>query len=310
VTRVGFIGLGKMGGPMAANLASAEHEVAGYDVIPEALAAAAANGLTVAGSAVEAVADAEVVVTMLTRGDVVRSVLLGSDGVLDHLRPGTIIVDSSSIDVATTRELHEQASSRSVGYLDAPVSGGVSGAQRGTLTFMVGGDAETLERVRPVLDVMGSKVVHAGPPGSGQGVKAVNQMLFGSTLVAVAEAFTLADRLGLDPSVLYDVVTSASGDCWAIRNFCPWPGVVPGSAADAGYESRFAARLMSKDLNLAASAAADVGQHLPVAAVVTALYEQLINLRQDDIDSSAVIQVLPRPSRLDPRSSAATAEGA
>jgi len=288
-----------MGGPMAANLAAAGHEVIGYDVLPEALAAATTVGVVGADSAVEAAADAEVVLTMLNRGDVVRSVLLGSDGVLAHLRSGTIVIDSSSIDVATTRELHKQSSSRSVGYLDAPVSGGVSG-----------GDAETLQRVRPVLDVMGAKVVHAGPPGSGQAVKALNQMLFGSTLVAVAEAFTLADRLGLDPTVLYDVVTSASGDCWAIRNFCPWPGVVPGSAADAGYEPRFAARLISKDLNLATSAAADVGQHLPVAAVTAALYEQLANLHQDDVDSSAVIEVLPGSSRPGPHLSTAAAEGA
>lgn len=310
MARVGFVGLGRMGGPMAANLAAAGHEVIGYDVLPEALAAATTVGVVGADSAVEAAADAEVVLTMLNRGDVVRSVLLGSDGVLAHLRSGTIVIDSSSIDVATTRELHKQSSSRSVGYLDAPVSGGVSGAQRGTLTFMVGGDAETLQRVRPVLDVMGAKVVHAGPPGSGQAVKALNQMLFGSTLVAVAEAFTLADRLGLDPTVLYDVVTSASGDCWAIRNFCPWPGVVPGSAADAGYEPRFAARLISKDLNLATSAAADVGQHLPVAAVTAALYEQLANLHQDDVDSSAVIEVLPGSSRPGPHLSTAAAEGA
>jgi 3-hydroxyisobutyrate dehydrogenase len=293
VTRVGFIGLGRMGGPMAANLAAAGHDVTGYDLAPEACEAASASGVTVASSPVEAVAGAEVVMTMLTRGDVVRSVLAGPDGVLAQLPPGTVVVDSSSIDIATTKDLHEEATSRGLGYIDAPVSGGVGGARAGTLTFMVGGEAETLDRARPLLDVMGAKVVHAGAPGSGQAVKTINQMLFGSTLVAVAEAFTLADRLSLDPKVLYDVVTSASGDCWAIRNFCPWPGVVPGSAADSGYEPRFAARLMSKDLNLAVGAASSTGQELPIASVTASLYDKLANLQDDEIDSSAVIRVVP-----------------
>lgn len=292
MTRIGFIGLGMMGGPMAANLAAAGHEVAGYDPAPEALATAAAAGVTTADSPRAAVSGAEVVLTMLTRGDVVRSVLLGPDGVLAAVPAGTLVIDSSSIDVATTRELHEQAAAAGLDYLDAPVSGGVGGARGGTLTFMVGGDVETVNRVRPLLDVMGAKVVHAGGPGAGQAVKTINQMLFGSTLVAVAEAFTLADRLDLDPAVLYDVVTSASGDCWAIRNFCPWPGVVAGSAADAGYEPRFSGRLMSKDLHLATDAATDAGQELPVASVVAALYAQLAELTVD-VDSSAVIRVLP-----------------
>lgn len=293
VARVGFIGLGRMGGPMAANLVAAGHDVRGYDLAPEATESAASDGVTVTASPAEAAAGADVVVTMLTRGDVVRSVLAGPDGVLARLKAGTLVVDSSSIDIATTKEMHAEASARGIHYIDAPVSGGVGGAQKGTLTFMVGGAAESLEQARPYLEVMGAKVVHAGAAGSGQAVKSINQMLFGSSLVAVAEAFTLADRLGLDPTILYEVVTSASGDCWAIRNFCPWPGVVTGSAADSGYEPRFAARLMSKDLGLAVDAAAGVGQELPVAELTASLYDKLATLQDDDIDSSAVIRVIP-----------------
>ncbi|MQA06656.1 MAG: 3-hydroxyisobutyrate dehydrogenase [Streptosporangiales bacterium] len=303
MTRVGFIGLGRMGGPMAANLAAAQHEVTGYDVVPEAREMAASNGVAIASSAREAVAGAEVVVTMLTRGDVVRAVLTGPNGVMSELPAGAVLVDSSSIDVATTKEMHQDAASRGIHYIDAPVSGGVAGAQQGTLTFMVGGEAETLERARPLLEVMGAKIVHAGAAGSGQAVKTINQMLFGSTLVAVAEAFTLAERLSLDPKVLYDVVTSASGDCWAIRNFCPWPGVVPGSAADADYEPRFAARLMSKDLNLAVDAASKAGQELSIASLTAALYEKLANQQEREIDSSAVVRVIPGSPLADPQPS-------
>lgn len=300
MTRVGFIGLGRMGGPMAANLAAAKHEVTGYDVATEAREVAASNGVVIASSAREAVAGAEVVVTMLTCGDVVRAVLTGPEGVMSNLPADAVLVDSSSIDVATTKEMHQDAASRWMHYIDAPVSGGVTGAQQGTLTFMVGGEAEALERARPLLEVMGAKIIHAGAAGSGQAVKTINQMLFGSTLVAVAEAFTLAERLSLDPKVLYDVVTSASGDCWAIRNFCPWPGVVPDSAADSDFEPRFAARLMSKDLNLAVDAASKAGQELPIASLTAALYEKLANRQEREIDSSAVIWVIRRSPLADP----------
>lgn len=292
MTRIGFVGLGNMGGPMSANLVAAGHHVTGFDLAADALAAAAAAGVTVAETAAAAAADAEVVITMLPRGEIVRSALSGPDGVLAALPAGALVIDCSSIDVATTRELHQATAAAGASYLDAPVSGGVSGARAATLTFMVGGNAETLERARPLFEVMGSKIVHAGAAGAGQAVKTLNQLLFGTTLAAVAEAFTLAAQLDLDPAILYNVVTSASGDCWAIRNFCPWPGVVPGSAADSGYEPRFSARLMSKDLHLAVDAAAAVGQELPVGSVAAALYAQLAD-RPDDVDSSAVIQALP-----------------
>lgn len=292
MTRIGFIGLGNMGGPMSTNLVAAGHQVKGFDVTAEAVAAAAEAGVSRADSPADAAADADVVVTMLPRGEIVRTALLGPDGALGALAPGALLIDCSSIDVSTTRELHELAAAAGIAYLDAPVSGGVGGARAGTLTFMVGGEADAVERGRAVFDAMGAKVVHAGAPGAGQAVKSLNQLVFGTTLAVVAEAFTLADKLDVDPSVLYDVVTSASGDCWAIRNFCPWPGVVAGSAADSGYEPRFSARLMSKDLGLALDAAASVGQEVSVGSVAAALYAQLA-ARPEDIDSSAVIQALP-----------------
>jgi 3-hydroxyisobutyrate dehydrogenase len=291
MSRVAFLGLGNMGTPMAANLAKAGHEVTGYDISAEAMRSAAARGVGLADSAAAAAAGADVVISMLTKGDVVKEVLLTS-GLLNSLARGTLVIDSSTIDVATTRELHEAAAGLGLGFLDAPVSGGVGGAQAGTLTFMVGGSAETFDRGSEVLSAMGRKLVHAGGPGSGQAIKICNQLLFATSLTAASQAFVLGKRLGLDPKVMFDVLSSASGDCWALHNFCPVPGLVEGSASDNGFRPKFSARLLNKDLQLGLAAAAEIGQELLMAPTVAELFAELA-AGQEDVDSSAVIRLLP-----------------
>jgi 3-hydroxyisobutyrate dehydrogenase len=291
MSRVAFLGLGNMGGPMAANLVRAGHRVTGYDIAADAVRSAASRGVEPAASPAAAVTGADAVLTMLTKGDVVRDVLLGS-GLLASLPRGTLVIDSSTIDVATARELHEAAAGLGLDFLDAPVSGGTGGAQAGTLTFMAGGSRAAFDRAAEILSVLGRKLVHAGGPGAGQAVKMCNQMVFAASVTVVAEAFTLGGRLGLDPAVLFDVMSSASADCWALRNFCPVPGLVAGSAADNGFKPRFSARLMSKDLQLGLAAAAQTGHELVVAPPVAALFAELA-AADEDVDTSAVIRLLP-----------------
>jgi 3-hydroxyisobutyrate dehydrogenase len=291
MSRVAFLGLGNMGGPMAANLVSAGHQVTGYDIAPDAVRSGAANGVEPAPSPAAAVAGADTVLTMLTKGDVVRDVLLTS-GLLASLPRGTLVIDSSTIDVATTRELHEAAAGLGLDFLDAPVSGGVGGAQAGTLTFMAGGSREAFHRAAEIFSVMGRKLVHAGGPGAGQAVKMCNQMVFAASVTVVSEAFRLGGRLGLDPAILFDVMSNASADCWALRNFCPVPGLVAGSAADNDFKPKFSARLMSKDLQLGLAAAAGIGHDLVVAPPVAALFAELA-AGPEDVDTSAVIRLLP-----------------
>lgn len=291
MSRVAFLGLGNMGGPMSANLVTAGHVVTGYDVSADAMRSAASRGVEVADSAAEAVTGADVVVSMLTKGDVVKDVLLTS-GLLASLARGTLVIDSSTIDMATTRELHVAAARSGLDFLDAPVSGGVGGAQAGTLTFMVGGSRDVFDRASGILSAMGRKLVHAGGPGAGQAIKMCNQMVFASSLTAVSETFVLGKLLGLDPKILFDVLSNASGDCWALHNFCPVPGLVAGSASDNDFKPKFSARLMNKDLQLGLAAAAEIGQDLIVAPGVAALFTTLA-AGPEDVDTSAVIRLLP-----------------
>jgi 3-hydroxyisobutyrate dehydrogenase len=274
MSRVAFLGLGNMGGPMSANLIKADHVVTGYDISADAMRSAAARGAEVADSPAEAVTGADVVVSMLTKGDVVKDVLLTS-GLLASLARGTLVIDSSTIDMATTRELHEAAAGFGLDFLDAPVSGGVGGAQAGTLTFMVGGSRDVFDRASEILSAMGRKLVHAGGPGAGQAIKMCNQMVFAASLTAISETFVLGKLLGLDPKILFDVLCNASGDCWALHNFCPVPGLVAGSASDNDFKPKFSARLMNKDLQLGLAAAAEIGQDLIVAPGVAALFTTL-----------------------------------
>ncbi|MEU4086495.1 3-hydroxyisobutyrate dehydrogenase [Streptomyces aureus] len=248
---VAFIGLGHMGGPMAANLVKAGYRVRGHDLATAALDIAAEAGVEPASS-VQAVEDADVVITMLPAG---RHVLGLYDEILDAARPGTLFVDCSTIDVADARSAHERATAAGMRTLDAPVSGGVVGAEAATLTFMTGGEAADFATARPLLEAMGRKVVHCGGAGAGQAAKICNNMILGVSMIAVSEAFVLGESLGLSHQALYEVASTASGQCWALSVNCPVPGPVPTSPANRDYRPGFAAALMAKDLGLAANAA-------------------------------------------------------
>ena len=265
---VAWIGLGNMGGPMAANLVGAGHSVTGFDLSEPAKEAAAAAGIVVAGSVAEAVRDADVVFTMLPAGSHVRAVLDGPDGVLASLAPGALIVDSSTIDIQQARELHELVSSRGFRFLDAPVSGGIFGAQAGTLTFMVGGVESDLASVRDRIDVMAGRVFHAGGPGAGQAAKIANNMMMAINLAGLCEGAVLADRLGLDPNVFFDIASASSGDSWTLRTWYPMPGVVDTAGVNRDFVGGFLTDLALKDVRLAVAAGAATGTDLAFAELV------------------------------------------
>ncbi|MFG2209502.1 3-hydroxyisobutyrate dehydrogenase [Streptomyces sp. NPDC048638] len=251
---IGFIGLGHMGGPMAANLVKAGHRVIGFDLVPDLVATAAGAGVEVAASSKEAATAADVVITMLPAGRHVLA-LYRDGGLLSAARPGTLFIDCSTIDVADARSAHEAGVAAGMRALDAPVSGGVVGAEAATLTFMVGGGQAEFEEAEPLLAAMGRKAVHCGGRGAGQAAKICNNMILGISMIAVSEAFVLGESLGLSHQALFDVASTASGQCWALTVNCPVPGPVPASPANRDYLPGFAAPLMAKDLGLAANAA-------------------------------------------------------
>jgi 3-hydroxyisobutyrate dehydrogenase len=289
---IGFIGLGNMGGPMARNLVRAGHRVTGFDVVPAALAAAAENGLEVAESAAAAARGRPMVITMLPAGQHVREVYCGAGQVLSAADPGTLLIDSSTIDVASAREVHAAAAAAGDEMLDAPVSGGVAGAEAASLTFMCGGSPTAFERAKPILEVMGRNVIHAGGPGNGQAAKVCNNMILGISMVAVAEAFTLGEKLGLDPQTLFQISSKASGSCWAMMNHHPVPGIVEASAANRDYQPGFAAAMMHKDLKLSQEAAAQVGAATPLGAAATSLYTLFVNAGRGGLDYSGIIKLV------------------
>ena len=291
MAQIGFIGLGHMGGPMAANLVRAGHRVVGFDLAAQAREDAAAQGISVAEKLRDVVADSDVLLTMLPAGRHVREVLLGPDGVVQHSRRGSLVIDSSTIDITSTRAISAAVQAQGRRFVDAPVSGGIGKARAGTLTFMVGGDENGFAAAQPILEPMGDNIVHVGPAGAGTAAKICNNMLFGANLVATAEVFVLAEHLGLDAQRLFGILTTSSGDNWAVRNFCPVPGVVEGSAADEGYAPRFAASLMSKDLGLAVDAAHDSGIELPVLARASAVFAEHA-ASEGQLDASAVIHAV------------------
>ncbi|MFI9645782.1 3-hydroxyisobutyrate dehydrogenase [Streptomyces sp. NPDC052040] len=280
-TTLAFIGLGHMGAPMAANLVKAGHRVIGHDLVPEALDGAVRSGVEAAASAVEAVTDADVVLTMLPAG---RHVLDLYESILPAARPGTLFVDCSTIDVADARTVHERAVAAGMRALDAPVSGGVVGAEAATLTFMAGGGEGEFAEARPLLEVMGKKAVHCGGAGAGQAAKICNNMILGISMIAVSEAFVLAESLGLSHQALYDVASTASGQCWALSVNCPVPGPVPTSPANRDYRPGFAASLMAKDLGLAANAVREGGVQAELglrAAELYAAYAERVGAGED-----------------------------
>ncbi|SDY08245.1 3-hydroxyisobutyrate dehydrogenase [Modestobacter sp. DSM 44400] len=286
---VGFIGLGNMGGPMAANLVAAGHAVTGFDLSPEANDAARAAGVPIAGSAAEAVASAEYVITMLPAGRHVLGAYQGEDGLLAAAPAGTLFIDCSTIDVADARTAAAAAQAAGHRAIDAPVSGGVAGASAGTLTFMVGGSEEDIEAAEPLLTVMGRKTVHCGGPGAGQAAKLCNNMILGISMIAVSEAFVLGEALGLSNQALFDVSSTATGQCWALTTNCPVPGPVPASPANRDYQAGFAAALMAKDLGLAADAVTSNGVQATLGLAAADIYRQLADGELAGQDFSTVI---------------------
>ncbi len=287
---IAFIGLGNMGLPMAANLAKAGHAVAGSDVSAVAVERLVAAG----GRAADPAAGlaAEIVITMLPSGKEVREVYLGPAGVVARAAPGTLLVDCSTIDVETARAVAAAAEAKGLPMLDAPVSGGVGGAQAGTLTFMVGGSEAAFARAKPVLEAMGRTIVHAGGSGNGQAAKICNNMILGVSMIAVSEAFVLAEKLGLDHQKLFDIASKSSDQCWSLTSYCPVPGPVPTSPANRDYQAGFAAAMMLKDLKLAQEAARLSGVATPLGAAAAALYGLYAGHGAGGADFSGIIRFL------------------
>jgi 3-hydroxyisobutyrate dehydrogenase len=289
---IGFIGLGNMGLPMAQNLVKAGHAVNGLDLSEYAAERLAVGGGRRANSVPEACGDAEVVISMLPAGEQVREVYLGAEGVLAAVADGTLLIDCSTIDVETARAVAQAAESEGLDMIDAPVSGGVSGAQAASLTFMVGGSDAAFERARPLLERMGKTIVHAGGAGNGQAAKICNNMILGASMIVVAEAFLLAEKLGLDAQRLFDISSKSSGQCWSMTSYCPVPGPVPTSPANRDYKAGFTAAMMLKDLNLAQAAARAARAATPLGAGAAAVYERFVDSGGGSVDFSGIIRYL------------------
>ena len=294
---VAFIGLGNMGGPMAANLVKAGVRVYGFDVVPAAMETASTNGITVVDDPLEAVAQAEVVLTMLPSGQHVISAYQDSPGLLSAARPGTIFLDCSTINISEAQQAAELAQQSGFRAADAPVSGGVVGAEAGTLAFMVGAEDEVFAEIEPLLEIMGARVVHCGTNGLGQAAKICNNMILGITQIAVGEAFVLGEKLGLTHQALFDVVSKASGQCWALTTNCPVPGPVPTSPANRNYQPGFAGALMAKDLNLAANALDEQGVQAQLGRLATEIYSEFAQGEGAGQDFSAIINTIRENSQ-------------
>jgi 3-hydroxyisobutyrate dehydrogenase len=286
--KIAFLGLGNMGGPMSTNLVGAGHAVRGFDPVPAAAATAASAGIEVFDTAAEAVAEADVVITMLPNGDIVKRCYAE---VLPGARAGALFIDSSTISVSDAREVHSLAESHGFSQLDAPVSGGVKGAVAGTLAFMVGGDEVAVHRARSVLEPMAGKVIHCGAAGAGQAAKVCNNMVLAVQQIAIGEAFLLADKLGLSAQSLFDVITGATGNCWAVHTNCPVPGPVPTSPANNDFKPGFATALMNKDLGLAMDAVSSTGSAAPLGTHAAEIYAKFA-AEHGALDFSAVIEAL------------------
>jgi 3-hydroxyisobutyrate dehydrogenase len=288
MSTVAFLGLGHMGGPMSKNLVDAGHTVRGFDPVPAAVEAAKANGVDVLDSGPAAATGADVVITMLPNGDLVKRCYAD---LLPAVGEGTLFIDSSTISVDDAREVHALAAKHSVPQLDAPVSGGVKGAVAGTLAFMVGGDGAAVERARPVLEPMAGKIIHCGDAGAGQAAKVCNNMVLAVHQIAIGEAFVLAEKLGLSAQSLFDVITGATGNCWAVHTNCPVPGPVPTSPANNDFKPGFATALMNKDLGLAMDAVNSTGSTAPLGSHAADIYAKFATANGDK-DFSAIIETL------------------
>jgi 3-hydroxyisobutyrate dehydrogenase len=289
MTAIAFIGLGNMGGPMAANLVKAGHEVLGFDLVAALCESAAEDGVAIAASAIEAVTRADIAITMLPAGKPVVAVW---SEIVGAAKKGALLIDSSTIDVDSARRAHALAKGAGLLSIDAPVSGGVGGAKAASLTFMCGGAAEAFELARPILEKMGKRIVHCGDPGAGQAAKICNNMILGATMIVTAEAFVLAEKLGLSHQALFDVASTSSGQSWSLTTYCPVPGPVPASPANNGYKPGFAAALMLKDLKLAQEAALASGATTPLGAEAAQLYALFNAAGHAGDDFSGIINFL------------------
>ena len=292
MSKIAFIGLGNMGLPMAKNLVAAGHDVTGYDLSDAAKAGLQESGGKVADAIAAAVADAEIIVSMLPAGKHVTAVYTESDGVIAYATAGALLIDSSTIDVDTARAVSAEAEAAGLAMVDAPVSGGVGGAAAGTLTFMVGGTDEAYQAAKPVLDVMGQNIFHAGGSGNGQVAKICNNMLLGISMIGTAEAFMLGERLGLDAQTFFDISSTASGQCWSMTSYCPAPGPVPSSPANNDYQAGFTAAMMLKDLMLAQEASSSAEASTPMGQRAAELYTQMAEAGHDGLDFSGIMKML------------------
>ncbi|UIP06726.1 3-hydroxyisobutyrate dehydrogenase [Erythrobacter sp. SDW2] len=288
--KIAFIGLGNMGGGMAANLVKAGHDVRAFDLSESAVAKAQQAGCATFDSATEAVQGVDAVVSMLPNGQIVKGVYTSE--VIGHAPTGAILLDCSTIDVATAREVIAAAEGAGYDMVDAPVSGGIAAANGGTLTFMVGGTDAAFGRAKPILEAMGKAVIHAGAAGNGQAAKICNNMLLGIHMIGTCEAFAMAQKLGLDAQTFYDISSVSSGQCWSMTSYCPVPGVGPATPADNDYEGGFATALMLKDLRLAMEAAESSGAATPMGARATSIYEDFAGAGHGGLDFSAIIKIL------------------
>lgn len=290
MARIGFIGLGNMGLPMANNLLAAGHRVTGFDLVASAVEAFAAAGGAVADRATATLDGAEVVITMLPEGKHVRAVY--GDTVLGAAPAGALLIDCSTIDVDTARSVATDAETAGFDMVDAPVSGGTGGAEAGTLTFMVGGPDSAFARAKPYLDVMGKTIVHTGGAGNGQAAKICNNMILGISMIAVCESFSMAEKLGLDAQTLFDITSTSSSQCWAMTSYLPVPGPVPASPANRDYQPGFTAAMMAKDMNLAQDAAKSTGHNAELGAHALKLYEQFITTGGAPQDFSGIYRMI------------------
>lgn len=292
MAKIAFIGLGNMGSGMAINLVRAGHEVMGFDLNESVLERAVNAGCKKANSVLEAIKHAEVVITMLPAGQHVRSVYLGKDGIIANAKSGTIMIDSSTIDVESAREVISMANEHGHFMVDAPVSGGVTAAKSGNLTFMVGGSKSAFAKASPYLEAMGTKLFHAGEAGNGQVAKVCNNMLLGIVMIGTCEAFTLAEKLGLDAETFYNISSNSSGQSWSMTAYCPAPGPVPSSPANRDYAAGFTAAMMLKDLRLAANAANAAKAATPLGGMAESLYALIEQAGKDDIDFSGIMKLI------------------
>jgi 3-hydroxyisobutyrate dehydrogenase len=289
MAKIAVIGLGNMGLPMAGNLVKKQHEVAGFDLIRENMGMAASRGVTGRRSVEDAAANADIIVTMLPAGKHVLEVYTEA---VKTAKPGTLFIDSSTIDVGSARKAHQMAAEAKMLSLDAPVSGGVGGAEAATLTFMCGGSKEAFDNAKPILEAMGRKVVHCGEAGAGQAAKICNNMMLGISMIGVCEAFVLAEKLGLSHQALFEVASTSSGQCWSLTNYCPVPGLVPTSPANNNYKPGFASALMLKDLKLAQEAAATAGATTPLGAAAAQVFGLHNAWGEGGADFSGIIQLI------------------